>query len=91
MGFPGCPVLRNRPANEGDTGLIPGLGRFHMPRGNKAQAPQLLKPLHPRARAQQQEKPPQGEARSPQLDSNPLLTAARESPCTATKTQHSPK
>ena len=42
MGFPGCPVLRNRPANEGDTGLIPGLGRFHMPRGNLACALQLL-------------------------------------------------
>ena len=27
-------VDRNLPANAGDTGLIPGLGRFHMPQSN---------------------------------------------------------
>ena len=27
MGFPGGSVVKNRPANAGDTGLIPGLGR----------------------------------------------------------------
>ena len=32
--FPGCPVVKNLPVNAGDTGLIPGLGRFHMPQGN---------------------------------------------------------
>lgn len=26
-GFPGNPVVKNPPANEGDTGLTPGLGR----------------------------------------------------------------
>jgi len=25
------PVIKNLPANSGDMGLIPGLGRFHMP------------------------------------------------------------
>ena len=30
----GSPVFKNQPANAGDTGLIPRLGRFHMPRGN---------------------------------------------------------
>ena len=30
-GFPGGSVIKNPPANAGDTGLIPGLGRF--PRG----------------------------------------------------------
>ena len=28
--FPGCPVIKNLPANAGDMGSIPGLGRFHM-------------------------------------------------------------
>ena len=27
MGFPGCLVIKNLPANAGDAGLIPGLGR----------------------------------------------------------------
>ena len=40
--FPGGPVVRSLPANAGDMGLIPGLGRFHMPQSNKACAPQLL-------------------------------------------------
>ena len=32
---------KNLPASVGDTGSIPGLGRFHMPWSNKAQVPQL--------------------------------------------------
>ena len=28
--FPGGPVVKNPPANAGDTGLIPGSGRSHM-------------------------------------------------------------
>ena len=32
--FPGGAVVRNLPANAGDTGLSPGLGRPHMPRSN---------------------------------------------------------
>ena len=28
--FPGSPVVKNPPANAGDMGLIPGLGRLHM-------------------------------------------------------------
>ena len=31
MEFLGCTVDKNPPANAGDTGLIPGLGKFHMP------------------------------------------------------------
>ena len=31
---PGGTVDRNLPANAGDTGLIPGPGRFHMPWSN---------------------------------------------------------
>ena len=64
MDLPGGRVDRNPPVNAGDTGSIPGLGRFHMPRSNEAFAPQLLS-LHaatteahePRAYAPQQEKP----------------------------------
>ena len=33
-GFPGGAVGENLPANAGDTGSIPGLGRSHMPRSN---------------------------------------------------------
>ena len=33
-GFPGGAVVKNPPANAGDTGLIPGPGRSHMPRSN---------------------------------------------------------
>ena len=32
--FPGGAVVKNPPTNEGDTGLIPGSGRSHMPRSN---------------------------------------------------------
>ena len=49
--FLGGPVVKNPPANAGDTGLIPGPGRFHMP-----VSCQLLS-LRSEARALQQEKP----------------------------------
>ena len=41
-GFPGGAVVENLPANAGDTGSNPGLGRSHMPRSNWAREPQLL-------------------------------------------------
>ena len=34
MGFPGGAVVRNLPANAGDTGLSPGPGGSHMPWSN---------------------------------------------------------
>ena len=34
LGFPGGAVVKNLPVNAGDMGLIPGLGRSHMPRSN---------------------------------------------------------
>ena len=34
MGFPGGAVVKNPPANTGDTGSSPGPGRSHMPRSN---------------------------------------------------------
>ena len=32
--IPGGTVDKNPPASAGDTGLIPGLGSFHMPQDN---------------------------------------------------------
>ena len=34
LGFPGGAVVENPPANAGDTGSSPGLGRSHMPRSD---------------------------------------------------------
>ena len=76
VGFPGGSVVKNLPANAGDTSSIPGLGRSRMPRGtsarvpwllslcSRAQEPQLLTPEHPRACAPQQDKPLRCEARA---------------------------
>ena len=41
---------KNLPASAGDTGLILGLGKFHMPWSNWARVPQLLKPARSSAR-----------------------------------------
>ena len=51
-------MVKSLPANAGDMGSIPGLGRFHMTQGNQAHVPQLLS-LHSRACALQQAKPRQ--------------------------------
>ena len=40
--FPGDPVVKTLPASAGHRGSVPDLGRFHMPHGNEACAPQLL-------------------------------------------------
>ena len=34
LDFPGGPVVKNLPANAGDTGSVPDPGRYHMPWGN---------------------------------------------------------
>ena len=41
LSFPGGSVVRSQPANAGDIGSIPGLGRFHMLQSNKAHAPTM--------------------------------------------------
>ena len=41
-GFPGGAVVENLPANAGDTGSSPGLGRSRVPRSDWAREPQLL-------------------------------------------------
>ena len=43
--FPGGAVGKNPPANTGDTGSIPGPGRFHTPPGNRARKACKLQPL----------------------------------------------
>ena len=42
QGFPSGAVVKNPPANAGDTDSSPGPGRSHMPRSNYAREPQLL-------------------------------------------------
>ena len=37
-------MVENLPANAGDMGSTPGLGRSHMPQSNWAREPQLLSP-----------------------------------------------
>ena len=53
--FPHGPMFRNLPATAGIEGLMSGLGRFCVPWSNWAHVPRVLKPVHPRARAPQQE------------------------------------
>ena len=65
LDFTGGPVDKNLPAYAGDTGSIPGLGRFHMPWSSWACA-------------LQQEKPYQGETLAPHLESRPRLLQAGE-------------
>ena len=77
---PGGAVDRNLPANAGDTGLISGLGRVHMPQSNRAHAPQLLS-LRPKARARQPEKTLQQEALSPQVESSPAHGNQKKPAC----------
>ena len=52
-------MVKNLPANAGDMGSIPGLGRSHMLQSNEAMHHKY------RAHAWQQEKPPSGEAHTP--------------------------
>ena len=85
-------MVKNLPANAGDVGLIPDPGRSHVLRSNKTYTPQLLnlcsraqelqllKPEHPRVRASQQEKPPQCESLTLQLESSPHSLQLESSP-----------
>ena len=65
MDLPSGPVVKDPPANAEDAGSIPGPGRFHMPWDLRTTT---TEPMHSRAHAPQQEKPPQHEAGSPQLE-----------------------
>ena len=87
-GFPGGAVVENLPANAGDTGSSPGLGRSRMPRSNWAREPQIteparLEPVLRNERGRDSERPAHRDE-----EWSPLATT-RESPRTETKTQHS--
>ena len=87
-GFPGDAVVESLLANAGDAGSSPGLGRSHMPRSNWAREPQLLslcclEPVLRNNRGRDSERPAHRD------EEWPPLAATRESPRTATKTQHS--
>ena len=78
-GFAGGSVVKNPPANTGDAGSVPDLGRSYVPRSTHAHATHLLapcsgawelqplKPEHSRSCAAQQEKPARRGAQAPQL------------------------
>ena len=81
LDFPGGAVVKNLPANAGDTGSSPGQGRSHMPRSNWARAPQLLslrsrahepQLLSPRATSAEARTP---RARAPQQEKPPQWEA----------------
>ena len=83
-------MVENLPANAGDTGLSPGLGRSHMPRSNWAREPQLLS-LHVWSLCSATREA--AIVRGPRIarKSGPPLATLEESPRTETKTQHSHK
>ena len=88
-GFPGGAVVENPPANAGNTGSSPGLGRSHMPRSNWAREPQLLSlrvwSLCSATRGRDTERPVHRD------EEWPPHVASRKIPCTETKTQCSQK
>ena len=58
--FPGGAVVKNLPANAGDKGSSPGLGRSHVLAADQlSQCTTTTEARKPRARAPQQEKAPQ--------------------------------
>ena len=71
MGLPWGIAVKNSPVKAGDTGLISGLGTFHMPWGKQVHVSLLLKPVNPRAWALQREELPQREAPELRLESSP--------------------
>ena len=68
--FPGGSVVKNRPTNAGDTGLIPDLGRSH-----RATDPVPITTESEHSRALQRE------AHTPQLESSPCLPQLEKSRC----------
>ena len=83
-------MVENLPANAGDAGSSPGLGRSHMPRSSWAREPQLLSlciwSLCSATREAAIVKRP-----AHRDEEWPPLAATGESPRTETKTQHSQK
>ena len=84
MGFPGGAVVESLPANAGDTGSSPGLGRSHMPERLGPWAtttePARLEPVLRNKRGRDSERPAHRD------EEWPPLAATRESPRIETKT-----
>ena len=81
-------MVENLPANAGDTGSSPGLGRSHMPRSNWAREPTTtepacLEPVLRNKRGRDSERPAHRD------EEWPPLAAIREIPRIEMKTQHS--
>ena len=90
LGFPGGAVVKNLPANAGDTGSSPGLGRSHIPHAAERLGPWAtiteparLEPVLRNKRGHDSERP------AHRNEEWPPLAATRESPRTETKTQQS--
>ena len=88
-------MVENLPANAGDTGSSPGLGRSHMPWSNWAREPRLLSlsvwSLCSATREAAIVRGPHSERPVHRDEEWPPLAATGESPHTETKTQHSQK
>ena len=86
-GFPGGAVVEGLPANAGDAGSSPGLGRSHMLRSDSAREPQLLSlrvwSLCSATGGRDSERPAHRD------EEWPPLAATGEGPRTETKTQQS--
>ena len=86
-------MVGSLPADAGDTGSSPGLGGSHVQRSNWAREPQLLSlrvwSLCSAAREAAMVRGRDGERPAHCDEEWPPLAAARESPRTETKTQHS--
>ena len=82
-------MVESLPADAGDTGSSPGLGGSHVLRSDWAREPQLLSlrvwSLCPATRGHDSERPAHRD------EEWPPLAAARGSPRTEAKTQHSQK
>ena len=83
-------MVKNLPANAGDTGSSPGLGRSHMPRSNSAREPQLLSLRVWSLRSATREA---AIVRGPRtvMKSGPHLPQLEKALAQKTKTQHSQK
>ena len=83
-------MVENLPANAGDMGSSPGLGRSHMLWSNWAREPQLLS-LRVWSLCSATREDTDSERPTHRDEEWPPLATTRESPRTETKTQHSQK
>ena len=72
-------MVKNLPANAGDMGSIPGVGRFHMPWSNQVHASQLLN-LCARDQKPQLLKPESPHSATRSYRNENLCTTTREEP-----------